>query len=354
MRALIDLQHPADLHFFRVAARRLQGEGHSVHFTGRDKDILVELARELGLDIEVFGVCRKGVVHMATEMLYRQWRLLGVIRRFKPDCILSLGGTYVASLGWLLRIPTYVFYDTEHATISNLLAYPFATCVYVPRCYRKPIRWRHERYNGYHELAYLHPRYFTPDPAVLDEVGVERGEPFSIVRFVAWGAVHDIGQKGLTRENKIRAVRELERFGRVFVSAEGELPPELEGNRLRLSVSRVHHLMAHAALIFGESATMPSEGAVQGVPGVYVNSLRLGYLEEQERDYGLIANFTPDRQEEAIDRACAWLTDYDRQRWRSRGEQLVADKIDVCEFICQVARQRPYSRPLVDSKAAST
>ncbi|MFW9998329.1 MAG: hypothetical protein ACFFD4_40195, partial [Candidatus Odinarchaeota archaeon] len=63
-----------------------------------------------------------------------------------------------------MGVPVYVFYDTEHATISNLLAYPFATCIYVPRCYRKQIRWRHVRYSGYHELAYLHPKYFKPDP----------------------------------------------------------------------------------------------------------------------------------------------------------------------------------------------
>ena len=344
MRVLFDLQHPAHLHFFRNAAARLASEGHAVLFTGRDKDILIELAQELGIEMEVFGVCRKGMRHMATELAYRQWKLMGVIRRFKPDCMMAIAGTYVASLGWLTRRPVYVFYDTEHATISNMLAYPFATCVYVPRCYRKSIRWRHERYNGYHELAYLHPDYFTPDPGVLDEVGVSSDELFSIVRFVGWGAVHDVGQTGFTRANKIRAVQELERYGKVLVSCEGDMPEELEPNRLRLPVSRIHHLMHYAALIFGESATMPSEGAVMGVPGVYINSLRLGYLEEQERNYGLISNFTSEQQAEAIDHACELLASYSRADWRARGRRLVDEKIDVTEMICDIARRRPYAR----------
>ena len=60
MRFLFDLQHPAHLHFFRNAARRLEENGHEVKFTGRDKDILRELAEKLDVDVEFFGVARPG------------------------------------------------------------------------------------------------------------------------------------------------------------------------------------------------------------------------------------------------------------------------------------------------------
>jgi predicted glycosyltransferase len=342
MNVLIDLQHPADLHFFRNAASRLVQEGHAVHFTGRDKDILVPLAREYGLNVEVIGVCRPGIANLAWEMMQRQWHLQKIIRRFRPDVMMSVGGTYVSSLGRLLGIPVYVFYDTEHATISNLLAYPFATCIYVPKCYRKPIRWNHQRYDGYHELAYLHPKYFTPDPAVLAEVGVRPGDVFTIVRFVGWGAVHDVGMAGFTDENKIHAVRQFERFGRVFISCEGDMPAELESRRLRLPVSRIHHLMAYAALIIAESATMASESAVLGVPAVYVSPLPLGYLEEQQRDYGLVFNFRPEHQTEAIREGVAILDDYDRTHWQTLGQRLVDKRIDVTDLVHRIALERPF------------
>lgn len=344
MRVLIDLQHPAHLHFFRNAAARLVREGHAVHFTGRDKDILVQLAREYGLDVELIGAYRPGIVNLAWELMQRQWHLRKIIRRFRPDVMMAIAGTYISSLGRLLGIPVYVFYDTEHATISNLLAYPFATCIYVPKCYREPIRWNHQRYNGYHELAYLHPKYFTPDPAVLDETGVRPGDVFTIVRFVGWGAVHDVGLAGFTNQNKIHAVRQFERFGRVFISCEGDMPAELESRRLRLPVSRIHHLMAYAALIFGESATMASEGAVLGVPAVYVNPLPLGYLDEQEHEYQIVFCFGAGREAPAIDRGMAILSNHERADWRAKGRRIIEEKIDVAEMVYRIALERPFSR----------
>ena len=51
MKILIDLQHPAHLHVFRNAVERWRAEGHEVLITGRDKDILVQLAEETSPDL---------------------------------------------------------------------------------------------------------------------------------------------------------------------------------------------------------------------------------------------------------------------------------------------------------------
>lgn len=336
MKLLIDLQHPAHLHFFRPLVTRLLKEGHQVRLTGRDKDILVQLASEYGMDVEIFGRARKGGWYLGRELIFRQWRLLHIVKEFNPDLIMAIAGTYVSLVGRLLGVPTFVFYDTEHANLSNLLSYPFAKCVYVPHCYRKSIRWRHERYNGYHELAYLHPDYFTPDKTVLDEVGIKEGEVFSVVRFVSWEAAHDFGLSGFSLEGKLVAVEELGRFGKVFISSEGSLPEGLEKFRFPLKVSRLHHLMAFASLIFGESATMASEGAVLGVPGVYVDPVGRGYTDEQERKYGLISNFPPDRQGEAIAKGIHILSKVEPEKMQVRRKTLVEDKIDVTEMLYDI------------------
>lgn len=337
MNILFDLQHPAHLHFFRNLITRLQEEGHNVYVTGRDKDILVELADYYGIDIKVFGVARRGILNLGTELLFRQWHLLRIIRHFKPDVIMAIAGTYISFLGRLMNIPVYIFYDTEHATISNLLSYPFATYVYVPQCYRKQIRWKHVRYNGYHELAYLHPKYFKPDPSVLEEAGLKPEEMFTIVRFVGWGAVHDLGLSGFTTTKKIQAVRELSRYSKVFISSEGELPEELEEYGHRLNVGRIHDLMAYASLIFGESATMASEGAVMGIPGVYLDPVGRGYTDEQEHKYNIVFNFTPEKQGDAIAKAVDILKNYREEEWRIIGKRIVEEKVDVTEMMYEVA-----------------
>lgn len=344
MKVLFDLQHPAHLHFFRHVIHRLRNEGHEVLITARDKDILVPLAKSYEIDIQLFGVAKKGIVNLTLELIRREWELLKIIRRFKPDVMMAVAGTYISLLGKINRIPTYIFYDTEHATVSNLIAYPFSTCIYVPTCYRKPIRWNHYRYNGYHELAYLHPDYFTPDSSILEEVGVKKDEIFTIIRLVGWGAVHDIGKSGLTTANKIRAVEVLSKFGRVFISSEGELPEELEKYRLKIDVTRIHHLMAYAALIFGESATMASEGAVLGIPSIYIDPVGRGYTDEQEKEYGIVFNFTQLQQEDAITKAGEILSGYpgDLKKWREIGERIVKEKIDVTGLIYDVAVTLPH------------
>jgi len=342
MKFLIDLQHPAHLHFFRNLILRLIGEGHEVVVTGRDKDILRELSRTVGFQVAFFGVARKGVLNLATEFIYRQWHLFKIVRNFEPDVMMAIAGTYISIVGKLMRIPTYVFYDTEHATLSNLLAYPFATCIYVPKCYKNKIRWNHVRYDGYHELAYLHPKYYQPNPDVLKEIGIEPEERYSIVRFVGWGAAHDVGHKGLTIENKIAVVEELKKYGKVLISSEGKLPGRLEPYKLHINVSKIHYVMHYAALVFAESATMVSEAAVMGVPAVYVNSLRLGYLEEQERDYKIVFNYVPARFEDAIDKAISILSNYDRSYWRYIGHKITNEKIDVADMLYQIALKMPF------------
>jgi predicted glycosyltransferase len=342
MTFLFDLQHPAHLHFFRPLIERLEAEGHHVHITARDKDILVTLAAQYGIKMTVFGVAKKGVFNLGKEWIYRQWRLNKIIRKLKPDMMMAIAGTFISLLGKLRRIPTYIFYDTEHATISNLLSYPFATCIYVPRCYRKNIRWKHVRYNGYHEIAYLHPQYFKPDESVLKEVGLKPGEIFTLVRFVGWGAGHDIGRFGLTTRNKIKAVKELSAYSRIFISSEGLLPPELETYRLQLEVSKIHSLMAYAALIFGESATMVSEGVVLGVPGVYIDPVGRGYTDEQQQQYGIVFNFTHREQSEAIEKGVSILANSrnEKDKWREIGKRIINEKINVTDMLHKIATHK--------------
>ena len=76
------------------------------------------------------------------------------------------------------------------------------------------------RMAGYNELAYLYPNRFNPDESVLKELGVEKGEKYVVVRFVAWNASHDLGHHGISVENKLKAVRGFSKLGRVFISSE--------------------------------------------------------------------------------------------------------------------------------------
>lgn len=291
MRILFDIGHPAHVHFFRHPIAALHGAGHQLMVTSRRKEMAAELLDELAIEHRVLsGLGRHGLASLAAELLQRNVALARVVRAFRPQVLAGVGGTFIAHVGAVLRVPSLVFYDTENATAQNAITYPLAGCVLVPRCYQGWLPRRHLRYAGYHELAYLHPRYFRPDRARALAAGLaEQGDTF-LLRLVSWQASHDVAERGWTAAVLQRVVERLQAAGRVLISAEAALPAALEPLRYRGPVGDIHHLMAGCRAVIGESATMASEAAVLGVPAIYAARTGRGYTDEQEQRYALVTN----------------------------------------------------------------
>jgi len=333
VRVLIDILHPAHVHFFRNFHTVMEERGHELCITARDKDRSVDLLRQYGLPYQQISVQKSGAVGMVVEMSQRTGSLMKVMGKFKPDVMTGIMGPSIALAGKVRRVPSVVFYDTEFAKQTNWFVYPLATSVVTPDCYQGAPRANQRTYAGYHELAYLHPNRFTPDPSRLAAFGVEPDEPYSIVRFVSWQAVHDRDETGLTGEKKRHLVETLERHGRVIVSSEAALPPDLAALESRGPVEDIHHLLAHAQLIVGESATMSSEAAVLGVPAVMIATTGRGYTDDEERRYGLVRHFTDDHYDDAVTAVQEMFKSSPRELGQLARARLLDDKIDVTAWM---------------------
>ena len=329
MRVLIDILHPAHVHFFRNFYTEMEARGHEVCITARDKDRSVELLRAFALPYQQISQQKTGA-GLAVELAQRTPRLMKVMRSFKPDVMTGIMGPSIALAGALRlrRVPAVVFYDTEFAVQTNRIVYPLAYSVCTPDCYQGTVPGRHPVYAGYHELAYLHPNRFQPDPAVLAEFGIGPDEPYSIVRFVSWQAVHDRRERGLSVKQKRHLVEVLQRRGRVLVSSEGPPPPELADLAIRGPVEKIHHLLAHSKLVVGESATMSSEAAVLGVPAVFIATTGRGYTDDEERRYGLVRHFTEDQYDMALS-AIDEISGQPAGTWQGARQRLLDEKVDV-------------------------
>jgi len=272
MRVLFDITHPAHVHFFRNPIRMLKEAGHAVAVTSRKKDCTLELLDRFGIEHQCISKQNSGGFSgMIGELIIRDYRLFRFARRFQPDVLAAIGGTWAAQVGWLLRKPSVVFYDTETARLQNAITYPFATRIVVPRCYHGKLPEKKvKRYAGYHELSYLHPDYFTPSRDIALENGLAPDGDTFLIRLVSWKASHDIGLKGWSTELLDAVVSHLSERGRVVISAEGELPAHHEPLRYSGDPNQIHHLIAFCRAYIGESATMASEAVVLGVPAVYV------------------------------------------------------------------------------------
>jgi len=333
MRVLVDISHPAHVHFFRHPLRLLREGGAEVRVTSRVKDVARALLDELGIAHEILSIEPSSMVGRARELIVRDFRLWGVVRRFRPDVMAAIGGTCVAHVGALTGVPALVFYDTENAHLQNAITYPLAHHVFVPRCYQ---RWipagRSTRYAGYHELAYLHPEYFHPDRDVALAQGLSPKDPTFLLRLVAWQASHDVGKRGWSPDLVRRVVARLAAAGTVLMSSEAPLPGDLRPYAYAGKPGLLHHVMAFCRGFVGESATMASECAVLGVPAVYAARTGRGYTDEQERRYGLVRN-TSTLTVEALDAAIDWLLSRGPAENLHARAQLLAETIDVSRYV---------------------
>ncbi|EON93925.1 hypothetical protein MARLIPOL_01310 [Marinobacter lipolyticus SM19] len=331
-RILIDICHPAHVHFFKNTISVLKERGHEILVTSREKEVTVKLLEDMDVPHYVLSTASKGgVVGMLKELITRNFALYKVNRRFKPDVMSAIGGIFVAQVGRITNTSSVVFYDTENATLQNALTYPFASIVSVPRSYEGWLPKRSERYNGYHELSYLHPDYFKPKYAEAVVNGLSQSEETFLVRVVSWNANHDLNEKGWSIELLRSVVSFLGMKGKVIVSSEAPLPDDLLPYSYKGSPSSLHHVMAFCRLYVGESATMASESVVLGVPAIYAAHTGRGYCNEQESLYGLLQNVKDLSEKALIDSIMAWLL-VSPEEILSRHKALMDDTINVVEY----------------------
>lgn len=332
MKFHFDITHPAHVHFFKFAIRDFQGSGHECVVTSRPKDVTIDLLDEEGIEHEIVGRRTRTKGGLPTELLARTRALATVLRRRKPHAVAAVGGIFAAYGARAAGIPSVVFYATETARVHNAMTFPVASRVVVPDCYFAWVpRSRTSRYAGCHELAYLRPELFEPDPRIARENGIPPdGPPTYLVRLVSWASNHDIGSAGL-RDSALRSlVSTLEQKGRVMISSERSLPADLKSRSYQGNPKSIHHVIAQCHGVVGESSTMVAEGAVLGIPGVYIASQRRGFIEYLQNDFGLVRHVTdPESAKDSVD----WLLQIDQTEFKSRRQRLLANTENVSHRI---------------------
>lgn len=354
MRLLIDIGHPAHVHYWKNLVWKLQEKGHKVLFTTMDRDVTLSLLNTYGFKYISVGKGYKSLIGKIFGLLRFSFKIFFISLKFKPDLYLH-ASPYVGLSAFLLHKPFIALEDTYNMEQVRLYL-PF-TSIVITGNYSHPPLGKHElKVNAYLELLYLHPNYYRPKNDVLMDLGIKQGERFVILRFVAWHASHDIGQKGISAENKLILVKELSKYARVFITSEADLPDELSLYKLIIEPYKMHDLLYYADLLFCESFTMASECSILGTPSIVVHSQTWCYLlQDQMKKYGLVHMYSPspEDQNRAINKAIEILkkTDF-KNTSRKRSEQLVKDNIDFTEFLNWLIEYWPESLEKVKNNPA--
>jgi len=272
MKALFEIVHPKHYYQFKNIIKLLK-DTNEIKIIARKKDIVCQLLDAEGIEFEVYGGHGKTVkskVFVLPEILFNY---LKIVKKFKPDIIVSKASPYAALIGKFFNLKSCIFPDSEVVTFNNIFVVPNSDLVVTPNNFPLDYGKKHKRVSGFFEASYLHPKYLDGEAGNTKKSGLpDPDQKYAILRFVGWYANHDIGKFGFSDDEKIQLVKTLDPHCEVLISSEAPLPVELEKYRFKAPVNRMHHSLFNAALYIGDSQTMATEAALCGTPAIRYNS----------------------------------------------------------------------------------
>ena len=194
MRVWIDLTNSPHVLVMRPVIGLLQADGHDVRVTARDFAQTLALCERLGIAHTTIGHHRGE--HLTAKAAGLAARSAALVRWARADSRAAGGRRFDLALGHgsnditvaaaILRVPSATMFDYEWATVQHNVNCRLARAVVVPEAIPPRLLDRYgaagkvRSYEGLKEEYYLAD--FEPDPAVLDELALDRSRPVVVVR----------------------------------------------------------------------------------------------------------------------------------------------------------------------------
>ncbi len=281
MKILIDINHPAHVHYFRNLIKIMEDKGHTFRVINRDNPMINYLLDHYKIE-HVIRNPRPKNKGTAASLLNLGKMIIACIKNsitFRPDVYLGFASSACAVTSAIFRKPCILLDDTEHNAMNHKIYLKFCSCVLTPFYFKKDLGKKQIKFNAFVEQLYLHSSVYTPNDDVLNELGIKKGE-YILVRYIAYDAHHDLVAKPLPEESKKEIVETLSEQYKVLVSHEST-PNPYPQFELKIRPEQMHDIEANAKFMITEGATMASESFVLGVPSIYINPLRVGYTDIQ-------------------------------------------------------------------------
>lgn len=337
MKVLLSISHPAWSHQFHNVIKLLEKRGHTVKVLVIKKDRNWEILDEYKIGYKVIGsTTGKGKFQKSVILIYSTLRHLIEAIKFRPDVLIGRPSPMMAITSFLIGKKNIVYCDTERSVESLFFSKLFSYKILTPKFYRLNLGKKQMRVETFKELFYLHPHYFKPNPKDLGLVGLKPGEKFSFVRFVAWNASHDLGHRGMSDKEKLKIIKHLEKYGKVLLSAEGELPKEFDKYLIKVPHTKLHSIMSQAQLFVGDGLTMAFECNVMGIHSIFTSDLTSGAGDEMENVYHLLYTVSDMKNvvKKSIKVIDELLCDRDLiKKGKQKQKKLLKEKIEINEWL---------------------
>lgn len=349
---LFMISHPAHFHMFKFTIRNLQTKGHNIIIVIRPKDVLEQLCIDYGLDFYKTKDRPKkyGMFGLGLSLIGKTFEVMKIVKKQKPDMLIGSDGV-LSYIGFLKGIPSFEWCEDDAKAIKlyAFMFFPFYTYLISPNVVDAWL-WRNKKigYTGYQKLAYLHPKYFTPNIDIKNKYITD--DKYFILRFSALTAHHDVGMKGFKEDFIEKIIQKLSLFGKVYISSEKELISKFQKYELKINPSDMHHVLSFSTMLIGDTQSMCVEAALLGVPSIRYSSFvgKLSVLEELEHNYKLTFGFKPGNDHLLINKIDELLNiDNFKTVFEKRRQKMLADKIDVTAFMVWFIENYPESAKIM-------
>ena len=289
MRIWVDCTAAAHPLVLRPIVDRLEAQGHEVFITAREYGQTLGILDRLGMPYttvgEHGGASRLGKLRALGG---RSGRLARVVWERRPQLAIAHGSVDLAVVSWLFRIPSVQMQDYEFARVQRQVSFRIARRVLVPdaipleRLARLGAKGgKLVRYPGLKEEYYLAD--FEPDPAVLEELGLDREKVLVVVRpppeTSEYHAPNDLYMATVRR---LAAAAEAQAVVIPRTERQGEAVRALGAANLIVPERAIdaQSLIAYADLVVSAGGTMNREAVALGTPVFTTFSGRMGGVDE--------------------------------------------------------------------------
>jgi predicted glycosyltransferase len=296
-RIWIDLDNTPHVPFFKPIIRELEKRGYKVVLTARDAFQVCELATQSGLVYRKVGRhYGKNRLLKVLGLVWRSLQLLPFVLREKPIMGLSHGSRSQILLCNLLRIPTVMIMDYEHAQTPLLLRprWEIVPDVLFNESLHCKAKERIRKYRGIKEDVYA-PE-FSPDPALRRQLDLDDNNVIVTVRppaneahyhnpesetfFVQFmdRVFRTPGVKAvLLPRNKAQATQIKANWPQWFKDSKVVIPNEAVDGL---------NLLWHSDLVVSGGGTMNREAAALGVPVYSIFRGKIGAVDRHLQSQG--------------------------------------------------------------------
>jgi len=291
-RVWVDLTNTAHVVVLRPLVERLEAAGHEVALTARPLSHTLELLDDWGHPYTALGAyggaTRAGKARAALDRVRAMVRFGRARGPFAAG--LAHGSTDLPPACRVLGVRNTTTFDYEWATLQHSVNCRLAQRVLVPSAIPRERLARYGargaklvQYPGLKEEYVLHG--FSPDPAVVDALGVDRSRPLCVVRTAPSYALYLGGEEHPLLP---RLLRRLDGDGvqTVVLARTAEQRADVHALGLRHVVVperavEARSLVAFADALVSAGGSMNREAAALGTPVWSMFAGRLGGVDEQ-------------------------------------------------------------------------